>query len=85
MTPTAMTKAERRAQLRAMTPEQTKAAYIVLCVSDGYHCRDLSNGIVCMVDQHYLADFDAGLYDTTTHLWDASVRGAGQAVICVSA
>ena len=80
-----MTREERRAQLRAMTPEQNKAGYINLCEQRGYHRRDLGNGIVCMVDSHFLADFDAGLYNTTTHLWHPSVRGAGQAIICVSA
>jgi hypothetical protein len=82
---TSTTKAERKAQLRAMTPEQNKAAYIQLCESKGYHRRDLGNGITCMVTPEFLAKYDAGLYDTTYHYWHPSVRGAGQAVICVSA
>lgn len=80
-----MTREERRAQLQAMTPAETKAAYIQLCESKGYVKKDLGNGIVCMVDHHYVRDFDAGLYNTATHRWHPSVTGAAQAVICVSA
>lgn len=85
MTSTATTKAERRAQLQAMTPAETKAAYIQLCESKGYQPRDVGNGITCMVDQHYVTEFDAGLYDTNLHQWHPNVRGASGAVICVSA
>ena len=81
-----------REELRAMTPAESKAAYIQLCESKGYRRRDISNSIICMVDQHYVTEFDTYnpvtkkyLYDRVTHLWDPSVRGAGQAVICVSA
>jgi hypothetical protein len=85
MTLTAMTREGRRAQLRDMTPEQNKAAYTQLLIDRGYIKKDLGNGIVCLVNPHYLPYFNAGLYDTTTHLWHPSVKNAAQAVICVSA
>lgn len=81
---TEMTKEERRAAIRAMSSDQIKQEYIQLVESKGYEKRELGNGITVMVNERYADKYDAGLYDTTTHHWHHTVKGAKQAVICVS-
>ena len=41
--------------------------------------------IVCMVDRHYVTDFDSGLYNKETHQWHPDVRNTAGVVICISA
>jgi hypothetical protein len=71
-------------KVRHMNRDEVKEQYIELLKDSGYIIRELSEEQTCAVDPSVISEYDAGLFDSKTMIWDPSVDDVdNQSIIIV--
>ena len=71
-----------RPELRAMTHDQSKEAYLNLLESRGYHIRHCTSGRqVFAIEDEYINYYDRGLFDHACMRWKAGVPGCNKGAL----
>ena len=67
-----------RPELRAMTHDQSKEAYLNLLESRGYHIRHCTGRQVFAIEGEYIDYYDHGMFDHGCMRWKVGVPGCNK-------